>query len=299
LVLNRADFVATTTGGRGDWELHRRGRACGWPAGWLWDRDPDSITRFNDVRSSDLVFNGKNLQTRGFIKPWRVALMQGGEFIDPIYGGEASGGWSNSYERNGWLGFNSWDGVAEPQCNSPGDIGNVFPWEFYYLVGGPQIENPVYLRRERFWARVPVDGEGAMFAKLTEGTTLSIETGYSRGVNETTTTEYASTVSVGFGGGLTSPIVSFTAAVENSIEWSFGTSVEITEERSVSYTQAVEGRPGKIVIFMLWELVERYTVVDAEGNPYTDPSYEFAPSSGEAEVRGVALALDATEFDAQ
>ncbi|NNE44812.1 MAG: hypothetical protein HKN12_11450 [Gemmatimonadetes bacterium] len=298
VALNKADFVGTVTSGVADWELHRRGRACGWPAGFIWDPDPDIIVTANAHHSSNLVFFGKGLQANGYIKPWRVVWMEGGEFVDPRYGGEPGGGWDNTVERVG-LGFNSWDGVPNPGCGGLLDIGNLFPWEFYWILDCPRMTSPVYIKRERFWSRVPVDGGGAMFARLDgEGTSFEIETSYTRGVNETNTMAYARTVSVGVDGGATTPVVSLTTAVEESIEFSFSTEVEVSLEESVAYTQGVEGRAGKIVIFMLWELVERYSVVDAEGNPYTDPSFEFDPNSGAAEVRGVALALDATEFDA-
>ena len=55
------------------------------------------------------------------------------------------------------------------------------------------------------------------------------------------------------------------------------------------------GETGKIVHFQVWELVERYTITDPSGEPFTDPNYVFEPV--EFHIRGVALALDATKFN--
>ena len=48
---------------------------------------------------------------------------------------------------------------------------------------------------------------------------------------------------------------------------------------------------------MVWELVDIYSITDADGNPLTDPNYEFAPSV--LEVKGVEVALDATVWTDQ
>jgi hypothetical protein len=39
------------------------------------------------------------------------------------------------------------------------------------------------------------------------------------------------------------------------------------------------------VIFSVWRLVERYTIVDALGNPFTDPNCTFG-NLGSVEIRG-------------
>jgi len=75
-----------------------------------------------------------------------------------------------------------------------------------------------------------------------------------------------------------------------------GSGACITEETSFDLTHSVNGIGGKTVIFSVWQSVERYTIVDAEGNPYTDPSYTFE-DFGSAEVRGDHEVLQSAIFD--
>ena len=84
------------------------------------------------------------------------------------------------------------------------------------------------------------------------------------------------------------------ARTPGTLSQTFSTSVELSEDRSESFSRTVRGSPGKQTRFMVWILTERYTFTDEDGNSFTDPAYEFAPD--DLFRRGVATALQAADF---
>jgi len=297
IALNKADFVGVVTGGMANWEFHERARRCDWPLGYtFWRNEDDIIAHRDGVHSDDLRFRSRDVTQ--YVEPWRAVWMEDGSFVKPRYAGNKDGNIDTSFQRTGRVGFGSFYAEGQGNCDSLDDFGKERPWSFYYVKSCPKLTSPVYLKRERYWARVPVDGIGAMFARLSEGTEYQITTTYSQGISIENSYGYASTVSASVEGGLEYVGV-VKAAVEESIEHSFQVSTTINEETEVSHSETVYGREGKTVVFMLWELVEEYSVVDEDGDPYTDPKYYFKANTGSATVRGVALALEATAFDAR
>jgi hypothetical protein len=41
-------------------------------------------------------------------------------------------------------------------------------------------------------------------------------------------------------------------------------------------TRTLTGLEGKTVIYSVWRSVDRYTIVDENGDPFTDPNFTFA-----------------------
>jgi len=110
------------------------------------------------------------------------------------------------------------------------------------------------------------------------------------GTSTTETETFAETVSAS--GGLDLGVL--TANVSLALSQSFSTSVTIMEARTETFTKMVRGTAGKTVRFMAWESVERYTISDENGAPFSDPN--LAVRTDTLYRRGVATALQATEF---
>lgn len=164
----------------------------------------------------------------------------------------------------------------------------------YYvaITQAPKLTNPVYMMRERFWERVLVDGTKS----------VRVDEGASKSVTYTSTTGTAYGYSWEFveSTNVTAQIMPFDvgASLEHTLSEAYGESVEVTEEVSESKEYTVTGLTGKTVIFSVWESVERYSFVDAEGKPYTDPNYTFS-DLGTTAIRGDHEVLQSAIFDAQ
>lgn len=296
IVPNMTDLVVTVTEGYGSWEFHRQELTCRLTG---WDPDPETVSTSEDVRSSTFSVSNR-------IRPWRLAFQEAGESIDPYFDNSGYlqgdtivvGRWDPSLPRNfEYLGFGSWFTNSQT-CDGLLDVGNNTVFRFYYITDSRRISNPVYLKRERYWERVPVDGDAAMFASVDPGTTFEVDTEYTTGISIAESTTYATTLSteIGFTGGGGPVPAAIESKVSESVTFSWGTERTMTEEYSVSVSESVVGRDGYERIFMIWELVEKYSVVDADGNPYTDPSFTFDLSDAVSEVRGVAIKLATTDF---
>jgi hypothetical protein len=156
---------------------------------------------------------------------------------------------------------------------------------------GFELNSAPNLRRDRFWVRRPLEGGVGNFLLLIGDTQGEITTTYTSGSSTTETEEFGRTVTASAG----LDFGKLSLGVEVSISRTFSTSVTVSSESSESFTKTVFGEDGKIVQFQVWELVERYTITDPAGEPFTDPAFAFEPV--EFHIRGVAVALDATKFD--
>lgn len=147
-----------------------------------------------------------------------------------------------------------------------------------------------YLRRDRFWRLRPIDGGVGNYLLLSGPTTASITTSFTQGVSTTETETFGRTITGGAGLDLGALRVS----TSQTLSTSFSSSVEITEQTTVSVTQTARGEEGKKVQFSLWELVEVYSLTDANGDPFTVDGWTFAQD--ELERGGVSTWMEATVF---
>lgn len=152
------------------------------------------------------------------------------------------------------------------------------------------LSDTVYVRRDRFWERKILEGGVGEYLLLIGDTEGSFSTTWTEGTETSETQTFGETVSVS--GGLSLGVLS--ANVSEAVSRSFSTSVTITEAVTRIFKETVRGTSGKTVRFMVWELVERYTLTDENGDPFTDPN--FAVRDEALYRRGVARALQATEF---
>lgn len=153
------------------------------------------------------------------------------------------------------------------------------------------LSETVYLRRDRYWVRQQLSSGVGEYLLVTGNTEASLSTTYSSGTSRSETEGFGRSVTATAGLGY-GPL---SASVSATLSQSYSTTVEVREETSETFTRTVRGTPGKQTRFMVWALTERYTFTDANGEPFTDPSYELVLD--EILYRhGVATALQATEF---
>ena len=150
-----------------------------------------------------------------------------------------------------------------------------------------------HIRRDRYWVQKPIEGQVGNFLLLSGPVAGEVSTTYTTGVSQTETTTFGTSITgtVGASYGVLSASVSATLSEE------FSTAVTISSEKSETFTKSVQGQEGKIVQFMVWELVEEYSLSDASGAPYQPEGWTFEDAS--MIRQGAALALEATVFEAR
>jgi hypothetical protein len=164
-----------------------------------------------------------------------------------------------------------------------------------YLVAAtacPQLTSPVYVKRERFWTRVLIDGKKSI--RVDPGNTFEVAYQKTEGTSSANSKTIAQTLNGSLGAGATGGAI--TGSLGYSLSETFETTVTVTEESSVTVTRTVTGIEGKTVIYSVWSSVERYTIVDANGEKYTDPNFTFA-DLGSTEIQGEYEWLSSTIFD--
>ena len=157
-------------------------------------------------------------------------------------------------------------------------------------TAAPKLTNAVFIKRERYWKRVLVDGVKSVRAD--PGTSKTVTYTSTHGTKMSVSSTFAETTEVG------ASISPFDVGVSlnETTERTFGRTSEIAEEESVAVSHQLTGIEGKTVIFSVWESVERYIFVDENGDPYTDPGYTFT-DLGDLVIRGDHQILQSAAFD--
>ncbi|RKZ13492.1 hypothetical protein DRQ53_13235 [bacterium] len=159
------------------------------------------------------------------------------------------------------------------------------------LVAASVPDRDPHIRRDRFWRLHPIEGGVGDFLLLqgpVDGEVVTSQTtGTSRTDTETFGRSVTGEVSLGLG-----PL---SASVSATLSESFETSLQIAEESTEEFKRTVRGEEGKYVQFVVWDLVEIYSITDADGEPFTADGWSFVDDKLE---RKVATALNATTFPA-
>lgn len=216
---------------------------------------------------SDEIPNGAYDAPLALPNPWgyRMALVEDGERLAP----------NGSVEV---------DEVLTDESNGVDLVLNAI-----YDYDCPALQTEPYMRWDRFWRVVELDSDGP-FLLIDGDVEGSMSATYTTGVSfsETTTFVYSTTtsVSVEFEG--------LGAAFEDAISEVYSSTITLSEETSHEFSQTVRGVAGATRQFMVWQLVDRLSVTDSEGEPLHDPSYEFPPVLLEIPS---AKALKVTDFE--
>jgi hypothetical protein len=290
------DFAPTWIEGTFAWDIDIQtqyksftGQVQGDPPGDYWN---------GTKHTSELVFENGAVDLRSLPKTnygsQRVILIENGSAVEQASNPTVPSGTCSFYFTGGY-----------PEKFFTPCIHNGYDWNevedgfnqydkarVYYVgaVSAAPLTNPVFLKRERFWERVAFDSGKSVRVDpgATKSVTYSRMTGTSLELAETFTETLSAEDSLEFAG--------IGVKLSSSTSEAFGSTRTITEETTVEVTHTVSGIDEKTVIFSVWQSVERYTIVDAEGNPYTDPSYTFE-DFGSAEVRGDHEVLQSAIFD--
>jgi hypothetical protein len=159
-----------------------------------------------------------------------------------------------------------------------------------YVLRWPQVTTPVYVRRDRWWERRPLLVDGSEAFILEGPVTRTVSFSYSSGSTTTNTEEFARSITVEVGGSYSF----FSASVSATLSQTFSTTVEVRRDTTVTVTEELSGEPGVARVMTFWVLVERYSITDADGNPYGDDHYQIPPVDFTDEGRITALL--ATDF---
>lgn len=132
------------------------------------------------------------------------------------------------------------------------------------------LTNPVFLRRDVYWEKA---GNSAIFPNYQAGSnSQSFARSWSTGTDQTETEEFGSSVTAELG--LT--YQGLGAKVAGTINQTFGTSIAINQEETVTETYNMTIAGHTTAVFEVWNLQEEYTFVNADGTPYEDPNYTFS-----------------------
>ena len=156
-------------------------------------------------------------------------------------------------------------------------IGETERRRVYYVAATAcaPLTNPVYIRRERYWKRIPLVTQGGtlMSVAIDPGATFEVSYTWSAGVNIDHSKTFTRSVNGAVSLGTEKSVVG--AKLGGALSQAFTSDVQVTEENSVTVTKTLSGIPDKTTVYAAWITVERYTIVDRFGNPYTDPNFTF------------------------
>lgn len=168
----------------------------------------------------------------------------------------------------------------------------------YYVAATdcPLLTNPdVHIKRERFWVRIPLLSGETILKSIRVDPGASFEVSYTRTQGADTTSSYTFTQAINGELGLSYSGVG--AKLGGSLSEAFQTSVTVKLETSVEVTRTMTGTEGKTVVYSVWASVERYTIVDQDGNPFTDPNFTFTVVP--VDIKGEYEWISSTSFDYQ
>ncbi|HPF70105.1 MAG TPA: hypothetical protein PLQ13_05485 [Candidatus Krumholzibacteria bacterium] len=128
--------------------------------------------------------------------------------------------------------------------------------------GIPTLAEAPYLKRELYWQLSNINGDP--YKIIDPGYHFGQSTTYTTGVSETESYEFFWSLTTSVSGGY-GPV---SASVSASVGETFGTSVTVSEQTSVTVTEDITAPAGKTIMASRWQLMERYTVCTADGAPF-------------------------------
>lgn len=168
----------------------------------------------------------------------------------------------------------------------------------YYVaaMSCAQLEKPVYMKRERYWKRIPLVNGGSNLKSIRVDPGATFEVSYERTQGTAIQDSYTFTRTLNAEVAAQLPNEVLGAKVGGSLSEAFGESVTVTDETTVTVTRTLTGMDGKTVVYSVWTSVEAYSLVDKDGNAYTDPNFTFS-NLGDTEIQGEYEWISSTQFD--
>ncbi|HEU4928936.1 MAG TPA: hypothetical protein VFU38_03835 [Candidatus Krumholzibacteria bacterium] len=295
------DFAPYWTEGEFTWNVDIQTQYDRYIGGWMGDPPGDYWN--GTAHSSSLTFEGGVVDLRnptpfgtswGDPHPRRVMFIdQGVELATPVNPDRdyvlfqfQSGYPDRRFDDALFGGY--WTLAVDPA------IGERSRQRAYYVAAMScgQLEKPVYIKRERFWKRLPLGGDGNNLKSIRVDPGATFEVSYLRKQGTSYQDSYTFTRTLN----AEVPIPYIGAKLGGSLSEAFGSQVTVTEETETTLTKTFTGQDGKTVIFSVWTSVERYSIVHENGDAYTDPSFTFS-DLGNAEIQGEYEWISSTAFD--
>jgi hypothetical protein len=305
----QADFAPTWSEGVFTWHIDVQTIYYDCFLTCQWDSDPPGPYWDGTARNTALVFEGGQVDLRSpdaFPNATRrLQFVSAGKHVDsPVnpdmqpnqvvfsYAGAGTHAKYPNQTYNAVFGGSKWrnekPGFLEQQRGARYQLA---------ALSCPKLTNQVFLRRQRFWQRVYLNGQnggGSLKSVIIDpGATYSVTYTRLQGVDNGISDTFTRTISAEVG--LSTPEDVADVKLGGSLSDAFATSVTSHQETSTAETQTFNGQDGKTVVYSVWRTVERYTFVDKDGNPFTDPNFTFA-DLGRAEILGDFERLESTSF---
>lgn len=294
------DFAPAWTAGVFTWDvdIQTQYKKCLPTCEWYGDAPGDYVD--GTAHNSELVYEGGvvNLTSPDIIYiPRRVLFIQGGTTVATPRNPERN---SLDFRYMGDNGTKRYDPAlffgAVHLAVDPGFLETERRREYYVVATAcPLLTNSVYLKRDRYWKRLRLGGDGNNLKSIRVDPGSTFEVSYTR--TQGTSYSQSQTLTHTLSGevSLADPSEVVGAKLGKSLSEAFETSIVLTEESSVTVTRTMTGIEGKTVIYSVWTSVEHYEVVDRDGNPYTDPNFTF--KLGSTDIQGEYEWISSTAFD--
>jgi hypothetical protein len=281
------DFAPVWEAGRFTWDVDIQTQYEHCPLGMCqWDADPPGDYWNGTRHSSELRFENNVVDLRSptpFGTSWhdphprRLEFIKDGQVLATPINPERSSvlfQFQDHPEKrlNGAL----FGGYVELQVDPA--FGEKERRRVYYVAATacPQIASPVYIKRERFWKRLPLVSNGTplMSMIVDPGATFEVSYTWSTGVDYGSSYTFTRSLSGEISAGSDKTVVG--AKLGGQLSEAFTDEVHVTEEKSVTVSKTLTGIPDKTTVYSVWTTVERYTFVDKDGLPYSDPNFTFS-----------------------
>ena len=159
---------------------------------------------------------------------------------------------------------------------------------------GPMGLNPLssapYLQHKRYWVRL---GNVERYSGSTSTTTTRTTT---RGIERTEAEEFG--MSIGMeataSGGL---FVEFSVTLRTEFSYSSSTSLTVSEEETIEESFTIACPDNMNIVYCVWQLVDEFRIIGADGELFTDPNYQFTAGTNIAVVPAPEFVPVTTYFD--
>jgi hypothetical protein len=305
IVGKQLDFAPTWEAGRFTWDVDIQTQYERCPVGiCTWYGDPPGDYWNGTSRSEDLKFEGGVVDLRNptpIGTSWRDPFPRRVQFIKD---GEVLAKAVNPQRSEVLFQFQDYPEKRLPGALFGGYVelpvdpafGERERRRAYYVAATqcPPLTKAVYLKRERLWKRVPLVSNGSALKSIRVDPGATFEVSYSRtqGANHTDSYTFTRTLS----GEIGADVKAVNAKLGGSLSEAFGESVEVHDDSTVTVSRTMTGMPDKTVVYAVWTSIERYSFVDQDGNPYSDPNFKFS-DLGNVAIQGEYEWISSTAFD--
>lgn len=145
-------------------------------------------------------------------------------------------------------------------------------WGHVSPMWASPLSSRPYLQHVRYWVRLgdPERYSGSTSVSVTRSTT--------RGVERTQAQEFGMSIGMeaSVSGGL---FVEFSMTLRTEFSYSSSTAFSVSEEETVEESFNITCPDNRNIVYCVWQLVDEFRIIGADGEPFTDPVYQFTAGS--------------------